>query len=127
MARHRQPGQSGNPVGRKRRRTFEDYVRENISQHRGARFKRITERLLGEAEKARPWAVKLVAEILGGKYREIALAVGKEDMSLAEVRVRLVEVFSKAETWQSLLANPEVRKGLERAMMTAEKAQGTVQ
>jgi hypothetical protein len=53
-------GQSGNPAGRKRKRGFDDYLREALSAKRGAAAKRLVERLIGEAATGNVQALKLV-------------------------------------------------------------------
>jgi hypothetical protein len=106
-----QKGQSGNPAGRKRKRFFDDHLREALSAKSGATAKALVQRLIGEAIKGNVPALKLIAERIGGKPRsaeEIALANDPQAVSLDEVRRRLAE----------LLSRPEVRANLQ-ALLTA--------
>lgn len=108
-------GQSGNPAGRKRKRLFDDYLKEALSAKRGAAARALVQRLIGEAIKGNVPALKLVAERIGGKPKsaeEIAGAKNPEAMTLDEVRRRLAE----------LLSRPEVRRSLE-TMLTESKPQ----
>lgn len=106
-------GHSGNPAGRsKRRRLFDDHLREALSAERGAVARRLVERLIGEAAQGNIQALKLVCERIGGKPKnseEAAIANGDE-LTLAQVRAKLAEYLSRPEVkrnLQSLLAGDE--------------------
>jgi len=98
-----QKGQSGNPAGRsKRRRLFDDHLREALSAKRGAAAKRLVERLIGEAAMGN---IKLVCERIGGKPKnaEDAAITNGDELTLEQVRTKLA----------ALLSRPEVRRNLQ--------------
>jgi hypothetical protein len=107
-------GQSGNPAGRKRKRLFDDHLREALQTKRGAVAKALVQRLIGEAVKGNVPALKLIAERVAGKPRSAEeVAAGNNDaMTLEQVRAKLA----------ALLARPEVRESLQ-LMLTDSKVE----
>jgi hypothetical protein len=109
-------GQSGNPRGRsKRRRLFDDYLRQALSAKRGEAAKRLVERLVGEAAKGNVQALKLVCERIGGKPRsaEDAAITNGDELTLEQVRAKLAALLSRPEVkrnLQSLLAGSDEPK-----------------
>lgn len=103
-------GVSGNPAGRKRKRLFDDYLREALAAKRGEAARRLVERLVGEAAMGNVQALKLICERIGGKPRtaEDAAISNGDELTLEQVRAKLAE----------LLSRPEVRRNLEA--LTAE-------
>jgi hypothetical protein len=113
-------GQSGNPKGRPRKRSFDNLLREALSAKRGAAAKALVQRLIGEAETGNIQALKLIAERIGGRPRsaeEIATAGNTEAMTLEQVRAKLAE----------LLARPEVRQSLQSLLTESKPTTDRVQ
>jgi hypothetical protein len=105
-----QPGQSGNPKGRRPRRVFDDHLREALATKRGERAKALVERMLGKAMSGNVAAMKLICERIGGKPKPVEPVVATENQTLEQVRQQLAV----------LLAHPEVRRNLETLMKPAE-------
>ncbi len=104
-----QPGESGNPRGRKPKRLFDDRLREALSSKRGDKAKLLVEKLIAKAATGNVAALKLVCERVGGKPKQTdQAAVGSESQSLEQVRMQLA----------ALLANPDVRRNLEKLMQS---------
>jgi hypothetical protein len=107
-------GQSGNPAGRsKRRRLFDDHLREALSAKRGAIARRLVERLVGEAAKGNVQALKLICERIGGKPRtaEDAAVANGDELTLEQVRTKLA----------ALLSRPEVRSNLQALLAGSDE------
>lgn len=114
MARF-QPGQSGNPAGRRPRKLFDDHLRAALSTKRSEKAKVLVEKLIDKAATGNVAALKLVCERIGGKPKPADQigAPNPENLSLDEVRRRLAE----------LLARPEVRKSLQSMLATSAEAE----
>jgi hypothetical protein len=114
-----QKGQSGNPAGRsKRRRLFDDCLREALTAKRGAVAKRLVERLIGEAALGNIQALKLVCERIGGKPKnaEDAAITNGDELTLEQVRTKLA----------TLLARPEVRRNLQSLLAPSDQPETDV-
>ena len=62
-----QKGQSGNPDGPRKQKLFEAALQRAIAQDDGKRLRATAEKLLDEAAKGEPWAVRELADRLDGK------------------------------------------------------------
>ena len=101
-----QPGQSGNPAGRRPRRLFDERLREALSSKRGEKAKDLVEKLILKASTGNVAALKLVCERVGGKPKsgEAASASGSEQpLTKEQIQQRIVEL---------LLSSPELRQTL---------------
>jgi hypothetical protein len=99
-------GQSGNPVGRRRKVLFDDYLRGALAAKRGEAARRLVERLIGEAAQGNVPALKLICERVGGKPKsaeETAVANGDE-LTVEQVRTKLAELLSRPEVKRNLQA-----------------------
>ena len=105
-------GQSGNPKGRVRRKTFEDHLREELASRKGAMFKALVQRLYGKAISGDVNAIKLIFERLGGKPKTVELATATETQTLEQVRQQLAV----------LLEHPDMKKTLESLMKPEPEA-----
>jgi len=115
LAEHRwQPGQSGNPKGRRPKRLFDDRLREALASKRGDKAKLLVEKLIAKAATGNVAALKLVCERVGGKPKpaEVPAASGDSASTLEQVREKLAELLSK----------PEVRRNLQ-AMLSEQKTE----
>jgi hypothetical protein len=114
-----QPGQSGNPKGRRPKRLFDDRLREALASKRGDKAKMLVDRLIAKASTGNVAALKLVCERVGGKPKpsEPVVPPNSEATSLQQVRQQLA----------ALLAHPEVRRNLEKLMQSTESTSGVVQ
>jgi hypothetical protein len=103
-----QPGQSGNPKGRRPKRLFDDRLREALASKRGDKAKMLVDRLIAKASTGNVAALKLVCERVGGKPKpaEQIAAGGNEAVTLEQVRQQLA----------ALLAQPEVRRSLQNML-----------
>lgn len=111
-------GQSGNPAGRRRKRLFDDHLREALAAKRGASAKALVQRLIGEAIRGNVPALKLIAERIGGKPKSPEeIAANNEPQTLEQVRAKLAE----------LLARPEVRRSLQTMLTESKPETDTVQ
>jgi hypothetical protein len=108
-----QKGQSGNPAGRKRKHRFDDYLQEALATKRGANARALVQRLIDEALKGNIYALKVIAERVGGKPRsaEEGAANHGEALTLEQVRVKLAD----------LLSRPEVRRSLQTMLAAEDK------
>jgi len=107
-------GQSGNPAGRsKRRRLFDDHLREALSAKRGAVARRLVERLIGEAAQGNVPALKLICERIGGKPKnsEDAAVANGDELTVEQVRTKLA----------ALLSRPEVRRNLQSLLAGSDE------
>ena len=111
-------GQSGNPAGRsKRRRLFDDHLREALSAKRGAVARRLVERLVGEAAKGDMQAMKLICERIGGRPRtaEDAAVANGDELTVEQVRTKLA----------TLLSRPAVRRNLQALLAGSDEPKTT--
>jgi hypothetical protein len=109
-----QPGQSGNPKGRRPKRLFDDRLREALASKRGDKAKLLVDKLIAKASPGNVAALKLVCERVGGKPKQAEqVAAGSEAVTLDQVRQQLA----------ALLSNPDVRRNLEKLMSSSETIQ----
>ena len=111
-------GRSGNPGGRPRKLSFDDFLREALLTKDAQVAKRLVERLIGEATTGNINAMKLIAERTGGRPQnpeDIALKNGDE-LTLAQVRTKLAE----------LLSRPGVRESLKSMISGADESKADV-
>jgi hypothetical protein len=114
-----QKGQSGNPAGRKRKHRFDDYLQEALATKRGANARALVQKLIDEGLKGNIYALKVIAERIGGKPKtatDSAVANGHE-LTLEQVRVKLAE----------LLSRPEVRRNLQTMLTESKPETDTLQ
>lgn len=71
-----QPGQSGNPEGRRREQKFRAVLDRAILQDDGKRLRDAAEKLLDLAAEGEQWAVKELADRLDGKPTQATLLDG---------------------------------------------------
>jgi hypothetical protein len=105
------PGVSGNPKGRPRKRTIEDYLREALGARRGEKSKRIVETLIARASAGNVPALKLLFDTVCVKPKpsELIAAGNREAVSLEQVRQQLAV----------MLSHPEVRRNVEELLKSS--------
>lgn len=87
-----QPGQSGNPGGRKKEKPWRDALNLALNDGDGKRLRKIAEKVVELAEKGDPTAYKEIAERLEGKVPQAQIHQGDEDGG--PVRVTRIEIVA---------------------------------
>ena len=107
-------GESGNPGGRKRKPMIDRALEEALTANDSAKAKQIAERLISSAANGSIAAAKLIAERVEGRpQKNPGDTASTAQMSKEDVQRRLVE----------LLATPEVKEFVVKAMVPPEKVQ----
>lgn len=90
-----QPGQSGNPGGRRKEKPWRDALRLALNDGDGQKLRKIAEKVVAAAEGGDMQAIKEIAERLDGKVAQAIVGGDEDDAPVKTVsRIELVSLVS---------------------------------
>ena len=102
-----QPGQSGNPGGRKKKPMVDRMLEEILTANDSAKAKQVANRLISSALKGSVPATKIIIERTEGRAMRNVLESAQDpatSLTREEVRRRLAEILNAPEVRESVVA-----------------------